>query len=415
MVDGTGLENQRVKAPQVRILSLPPRIMNRRRSRKIWMLPCLILAGFLIFVGIRMLTIEAETSLNLTYTAPVSDYSGINYAQGFGQWAAQLNGKTVAKSGENLSVQPTASTAKMIMALAMIEKKPFVLGEAGETITITDELYNIYADYVAVGGSTTPVQIGEEISEYDALSSALIASSNNMADILAIWAFGSLSEYQSYATEMVTRLGATSTTIGPDASGFSSATTSTAEDLAKIGEAVLRQPVLAEIVGKSSAVVPVAGLIENTNKLLGVDGIIGVKTGYIGDASGYCLVAGYKEDEEVITVAVLGAPYRQTSFDATLELVEDVQQKITSRVLVEKGQEVGYYENWWSGKTPIMTEETISGIIISDAEAKFSDATDKLEITSPETTYSVSLRHEEFPSRPSFWQRFLHVCGWEIT
>ena len=28
MVDGTGLENQRVKAPQVRILSLPPIYKN---------------------------------------------------------------------------------------------------------------------------------------------------------------------------------------------------------------------------------------------------------------------------------------------------------------------------------------------------------------------------------------------------
>ncbi len=414
MVDGTGLENQRVKAPQVRILSLPPRIMNRRRRRKIWILPCLILAGFLIFVGVRMISADTETEVHLTYTAPTTDFSGLDYSQGFGQWAVALNGKTIAKSADKLPTQPTASTAKMIMALAVMEKKPFSLGESGETITITDELYNIYHLYNAVNGSTTPVQIGEEISEYDALVSALIASSNNMADALAIWAFGSLPEYQKYAQEMLERLGANDTTVGPDASGFDAETTSTAEDLAKIGEAVLRQPVLAEIVGKSSAVVPVAGLIENTNKILGIDGIVGVKTGYIGDASGYCLVSGYKEGEEIITLAVLGAPYRQTSFDATLELVEDAQKKITSRVLVEKDQEIGYYENWWSGKTPIMTGETISGVIISDVEAKFSDTTDKLEITSPETAYSVSLRHEDFPSRPSFWQRFLHVFGWEI-
>ena len=388
--------------------------MNRRRRRKIWMLPCLILAGFLIFVGVRMISADTETEVHLTYTAPTTDFSGLDYSQGFGQWAVALNGKTIAKSADKLPAQPTASTAKMIMALAVMEKKPFSLGERGETITITDELYNIYHLYNAINGSTTLVQIGEEISEYDALASALIASSNNMADALAIWAFGSLPEYQKYAQEMLERLGANDTTVGPDTSGFDAETTSTAEDLAKIGEAVLRHPVLAEIVGKSSAVVPVAGLIENTNKILGIDGIIGFKTGYIGDASGYCLVSGYKEGEEIVTLAVLGAPYRQTSFDATLELVEDAQKKITSRVLVEKDQKIGYYENWWSGKTPITTTEEKSGVMIADAEAKLNSTADKLEITSPETAYSVSLRHEEFPAEPSFWQRFLHVFGWEI-
>lgn len=376
------------------------------------MLPCLILAGFLIFVGVRMISADTETELHLTYTAPTTDFSGLDYTQEFGQWAVALNGKTIAKSTDKLPTQPTASTAKMIMALAMMEKKPFSLGESGETITITDELYNVYHLYSAINGSTTPVQIGEEISEYDALASALIASSNNMADALAIWAFGSLPEYQKYAQEMLERLGANDTTVGPDASGFDAETTSTAEDLAKIGEAVLKQPVLAEIVGMSSAVVPVAGLIENTNKILGVDGIVGVKTGYIGDTSGYCLVSGYKEGDEIITLAVLGAPYRQTSFDATLELVKDAQQKITSRKLVEKGQEVGYFKNWWSGKTPITTTEERSGVIVSDAKASVNEAVSEMEIISRETGYTVSLHVDDYPERPTFWQRFLHVFGW---
>jgi hypothetical protein len=33
----------------------------------------------------------------------------------------------------------------------------------------------------------------------------MLKSSNNMADSLAIWAFGSISEYQKYATEMIKR------------------------------------------------------------------------------------------------------------------------------------------------------------------------------------------------------------------
>ena len=374
------------------------------------MVPCLILAGFLIFVGIRMATMDAKIDFVIDYSAPKADFSGIEYQAGFGQWAVALNGSTIAKSAEELSVQPTASTAKMILALAVMEKKPFELGETGEPITITNDLYNIYTNYVAIGGSATAVQVGEVISEYDALASALIASSNNMADSLAVWAFGSLAEYQKYAQEMVTRLGATHTTIGPDASGFDNTTTSTAEDLARIGEIVLKQPVLAEIVGKTSAVVPVAGEIENTNKLLGMDGIIGVKTGYIGASSGYCLVSGYKENGEIITVALLGAPYRQTSFDASLTIVNEAQEKIKPREIVGEGQTVAHYHTWWTGDVPVVADEALSGIVVSDASAAINS--ELLIVSTAESEYTVSVSVEDFPKEPNLLQRFLHAFGW---
>ncbi len=367
-------------------------------------------------MGLRMITMDTEVAFYFTYTAPSADFNGIDYNTGFGQWAVALNGKTVAKSTEELVAQPTASTAKMIMALAVMEKKPFGIGgadETGEKITITDDIYNIYAEYVAAGGSVTAVKVGEEISEYEALESALIASSNNMADTLAIWAFGSLEEYSKHANEMVARLGATQTIVGPDASGFNAETVSTAADLAVIGDAVLRQPVLVEIVGKTTAEVPVAGLIENTNKLLGADGIIGVKTGYIGDASGYCLVSGYKEGEEIVTLAILGAPTRQVSFDATAELVKKTQAEIKTRELIKAGDEVGYYETWWSGKAPITADDSISGIVISSAEAELNDSISELEIKTAETKYATAVTVADFPDKPTLWQRFLHVFGWK--
>lgn len=358
-----------------------------------------------------MATMETKIDFSLDYEAPKNDYNRIQYQPGFGQWAVALNGRTVSKSVEELPVQPTASTAKMILALAVMEKKPFALGETGEPITITDDLYSIYANYVAIGGSATAVQVGEVISEYDALASALIASSNNMADTLAVWAFGSLAEYQKYAQEMVGRLGTKNTTVGPDASGFDDRTTSTAEDLARIGEALLKQPVLAEIVGKASAVVPIAGEIENTNKLLGVDGIIGVKTGYIGLSSGYCLVSGYKENGEIITVALLGAPYRQTSFDTSLAIVDEAQEKIKPRELVGEGQIVAHYHTWWTGDVPVKTSKALSGIIVSDASAAIDS--ESLIVSTAESEYAVPVSVEDFPKEPNLWQKFLHVFGWE--
>ena len=201
-------------------------------------------------------------------------------------YAIAIDGVTVAgKSFEadETYIQPTASTAKMILGLAVMREKPFSDNEVGETITIDEEMYNRYLWYINHGGSSTRVRVGEEISEYDALMSVFLASSNNMADSLAIWAFGSIDAYREYASAMLEEMGLSETTIGEDASGFSDTTTSSASDLAMLGEKVMRDPVLSKIVSTKSYEVPVAGLIENTNKILGDYGISGVKTGYISD------------------------------------------------------------------------------------------------------------------------------------
>ena len=371
---------------------------------------------FVIFVGARMGNLDTKINLLTTYKIPEVENSAIDFNDGDEQWAVAVNGSAVSKSAESLEVRPTASTAKMILALAVMEKKPFELGSVGETIKIDAEMYNKYLWYMTHNGSNTKVMLGEEISEYDALASALLASSNNMADSLAIWAFGSLDEYKNYATEMLVRIGATNTVIGKDASGYDESTVSTAEDLAKIGDAVLRQPVLAEIVAKTEMNVPVAGLIKNTNKLLGTDRIVGIKTGYIGAPSGYCLVSGYKEGLENITVALLGASTRQKSFDDSLAIIKQAQEKIKTEELVAENQEVGYFESWWLGKIPIMAEQKIDGVIVSEPEVylEMEDFDGTLKIMTNETEYNVKVKSEEFAKEPSFWERFLRVFGWGL-
>ena len=371
-----------------------------------------ILGIFGLFVVVKMTTVDTSIDFTLDYVAPAVDYSGIDFDSASERWAVALNGKTVAnKNGE--VVAPTASTAKMIMALAVMEKKPFELGSKGETITIDTEQYERYSWYISHNGSNSRVMLGEEISEYDALASALIVSSNNMADGLAIWAFGSLDAYTEYANEMVKRLGATNTVIGVDASGFDMSTTSTASDLALIGEAVLKQPVLAEIVNTKELEIPVAGKLVNTNRLVGENGMLGIKTGYIGDESGYCLVSGYMEGSELVTIAMLGAPDRGTSFDETEEVVSKARESITTRELVKADEKVAHYSSWWLGEIPVVTEESVSGIAVSEISYDLDMESKTMALKTRETNYSTTVKVEEFAQKPSLKQRFLHVFGWK--
>lgn len=386
----------------------------KKSLNKKFLVPSVITGGFLTFVGIRMATLNTDLAVILDYTPPKSDFVGIDFTTTYGQWAVTLNGKTIAMSEGELAPAPTASTAKMILSLAVMEKKPFNLGEAGETITITQEMYDKYLWYYYNNGSNSAVRLGEEISEYDALVSTMLVSSNNMADSLAIWAFGSLDEYRSYATEMLGRMGINHTTIGPDASGYNEGTISTADDLAKIGDALLKQPVLAEIVGKTEAVVPVAGKIENTNKLLGQIGIVGVKTGYIGDASGYNLVSGYRERGSIITLALMGAPTRAQSFDDSKAIIQSLQSQLGAKTIVASGTEVGHYDSWWTGKVAINAAETQEDVVFGDLSAslEMNGISGILNISSDYNQCTVPVSSEELKFEPSFWERFLRVFGW---
>ena len=371
----------------------------------------ILVLGFIIF---RMATMEANVNLVTTWNVPEGvSLESVGDVLSNNQWAVAIDGK-VATGGENTKVQATASTTKMILALAIMEKKPFELREEGETISITNEMYQKYLWYVANNGSNTKVSVGEEISERDALISVMLASSNNMADSLAIWAFGSIAEYQEYATEMLSRLGVSKTTLGTkDASGYDESTTSTPEDLAVIGYYVLKNPVLAEIVGLKTASVPVAGEISNTNKLLGQNGIIGVKTGYIGDPSGYCIISGYLEGEHIITVSMLGSATRDRSFNGNLAVVEDMQEILIPVKLVSNREEVGYYESWWTGKIPVTSTSDFSEINYIGATSSSEIQVNALSIRINENEYKIELNVPDFSRKPTLLQRFLHIFGWE--
>lgn len=396
---------------------------KRKTTKKSWLklkilffIFIVALAGFLTWLLIGVLTTKSELSLIANYNFPefisLDDLTQLDY----GSYAVAINGEVVA--GENLeNTQPTASTAKMILGLAIMQAKPFVLGESGESITIDEDFYQIYVDYAASGGSVSKVSVGEEISEYDALVSVFLPSSNNMADTLAIWAFGSLENYRNYATKMLEDWGIGSTTIGIDASGFDASTTSTAADLAKLGAKVMENPVLKEIVGTTEYTVPVAGILTNTNKLLGVSRISGIKTGFIGDSSGYCLVSGYLENGNIITLALLGAPSRDKSFNDSLAITTELQNRLTPTKLVSAGDTVGYYESWWTGKVKITADEDLDGLgwesAEKTAELEMAGEVGVLKIQIGTQKYELKATAGDYNPEPSVIEKIWHAFGWE--
>lgn len=235
----------------------------------------------------------------------------------------------LARSSDNEQPHPTASMAKVITALAIMEKQPFELGQTGQSYTLTSkDIANLNA-HIAEDGSVLPVRIGMELTQYQAMQRMLIASDNNMADMLAERTFGSEEAYVSYAQDMLERMGLSRTVVA-DASGFSSDTVSTPSELVAIGIAALGNPVIAEIVAQPEAQIPGIGTIKNTNQLLGTDDVVGIKTGTT-DEAGSCLLfaAGWRaEDGQKVTIVgvIMGDTNHPTLYSDSRKLLASVKQ-----------------------------------------------------------------------------------------
>jgi D-alanyl-D-alanine carboxypeptidase (penicillin-binding protein 5/6) len=195
-----------------------------------------------------------------------------------------------------------------------------------------------------------------------------------MADSLAIWAFGSLGDYQKAAQNEVLLLGMDSTKIGSDASGFDPGTKSTPTDLVKLGNAVISNPVLASIVSKQSAVVPVAGTVYNTNKLLGSNGVVGIKTGH-SDEAGACLLfaANYNlgsTGKTTIVGVIQNALDRQTAAGGAASVLKTAEANLSVRQLTEAHQTIAVLKLPWTDAIPLKTDGEISMPVWNETSPK---------------------------------------------
>lgn len=266
----------------------------------------------------------------------------------------------LASNGEQKAV-PMASTAKIITALAVLQKYPLNNNQQGPSITISPDDVSYYQKYSKQDGSVVRVVEGEQISEHQAVEAMLLPSANNIAETLAVWAFGSMDKFTAYANSMVAQLGAADTTLA-DASGFSPSSVSTASDLVKIGLEAVKNPVLVEITSEKQATVPIVGLVLNTNWLLGTDGINGLKTGHTDEAGGCFLFSARQQvDSKELTIvgAILGSDSLANALKASPPLLSSVTSNFSSVNIAKAGQVVGYYSAPWSPKTEVITRDSL--------------------------------------------------------
>lgn len=228
----------------------------------------------------------------------------------FGQAAFVRSGQSTIEASPNQHAVPIASVAKVMTAYLVLRDHPLRVDEAGPAITLTEADVEDTERRSHEEQSVVPVAAGERLSEREALEALLLPSANNIAAVLARWDSGSIARFASRMNATARSLRMTRTHY-TDPSGFDDATVSTAADQVRIVEEAMRVPVFARIVATPTAVLPVAGVVHNTDTLLGYGGFVGVKTGSDAAAGGcfaFRAIRSIKGKQGAVTGVVLGQP-----------------------------------------------------------------------------------------------------------
>ena len=171
---------------------------------------------------------------------------------------------------------------------------------------------------------------GQVWSLVDALHGLLLPSGNDIAYAIAERVAGSVEAFGTPMQAVSTELGLSTASTWRDPAGFDNAADgavgggnwSTARDLARLGRAVLDDPLLARIVTTRtytySGPYGAPHTVSSSNQLLTTDpSAFGVKTGTT-NAAGQCLVAATSRGGRQVVSVVLGASNRYAATTALL-------------------------------------------------------------------------------------------------
>lgn len=200
-------------------------------------------------------------------------------------------------------VLPIASLTKMMTALVVVDRVP-----EGALVPVTREALA----YTGSGVGVLPR--GKRIGVSVMLHGMLLPSGNDAAIALAQRAARTAPRFVALMNERAKAMGLACTHFSTVSGIRDRGNASCAPDLAALARAVLREPRLARIVRRRSAVLPfpIKGgriYLYNNNPLLrmGYRGTTGVKTGYT-EAAGRCLVATVRRGSRRLGVVLLNSP-----------------------------------------------------------------------------------------------------------
>ncbi len=215
-----------------------------------------------------------------------------------------------------------ASLTKIMSALVILER-----GHLDEQATISKNAARAPKTHLRL-------KTGEVFRLGDLLKAMLIVSANDACLAAVEHVGGDEPQFVALMNAKAFELGLNNTHFS-NGCGFDGAEHySTAEDLARLSEAAMQNPVFRELVREEREMItPVSGqrayILRNTNRLLGrIPGVEGVKTGFTSKA-GRCLIAKVSHNGSDLLLVILNSQRRwntaKSLIDYGLRVTETVQ------------------------------------------------------------------------------------------
>jgi D-alanyl-D-alanine carboxypeptidase (penicillin-binding protein 5/6) len=334
-----------------------------------------------------------------------------------------------ASFGEQKAV-PIGSVAKVMTAYVLLKKYPLAVGEPGPNITITQTDVDDFRARIPSGQSLVAVRVNEVLTLRQSLEALLLPSANNIAETLARFHSGNAAAFVDQLNATAAELGMVNTHYA-DASGFDPATVSSAADQVILAEKAMGVPSFAEIVGMKTAVLPVAGTVKNYNELLGVDDVIGIKTGSTDQAGGNLLFAArYPVGSATVTIygAVFNQPGKDTprqlaaANEAVRKMLGALRSALQVFTVVAAGTDLGAASSAWkeSTRVRVATEVKLLGwpgmpvtvsvhAVATGKNVGAGQLVGVLTVTAGASTATADLHVESAIDEPTAWWRLTRL------
>ncbi len=400
-----------------------PDLLPRRRSAKGALAP---LAVMLALAGGYTAATQLWTLDNIApvvgeVTAPVlnAPASGVSWP-GDGIAAVGVNGMghTLASDTEPT---PMASITKVISVLMVQEREPLEPGDEGPSREISYSDRVDYWNFLARGESATDVPVGGTLTQYQLMQGALIASAGNYTEMLTQQFWPTDESFAAAAEKWLASHELQGITV-VEPTGIDRGNTADAASLIRLASLALADPVVAEIVATESAEIPGVGTIENTNPLVGEDGVVGVKTG--GLIGSYNLLAARDltvGDQTVqVYAAVLGQPTEPLRGTVAADLLAQVSDELSAPTALAAGTPVASVTTAWGTEAQVVTATDAAVLLWNTARVQATtdidlgaaraggDVVGELVLDGPVDDATTALTLSDDLGEPDPWWRFTH-------
>lgn len=309
-----------------------------------------MLLGPLPDVDVRIDAAESSAPEPASVALPADGASAVALVDDAG--AAEL----VASSADE-EPAPIGGAAKLVTTLVTVDSLPLDEDSDGPAIRIAAADYSTYLRYQGQGSRVLQVSPGESWTERDVLRAVMLASSNNHADTLATWAYGSVDNYVDEANGWLDEHGFETLRVA-DATGLSGENVGTASELARLAAMVLADPTLGPMLEGDDA--PLAAderRIPDVIAHLDGDGIRAMSRSYTDEAAlsfvftSSITVAG---EARRMVGAMTGVDDYETLDPAVLAAVESMRAASEPIEIIAAGTSYGEVESAWGDRARLI-------------------------------------------------------------